>query len=123
MVRERVLVVDDDPIIALEAQEYLQSEGFDVVCASSGRDAIEAAGEPRSFAALVTDIDLGEGMDGFGVARRLRILDPDLPVIFISGADAGRYAIEAMKSSSFIAKPFAPHQIARALAERRQRPQ
>jgi CheY-like chemotaxis protein len=117
MDRMRVLLVDDDPIITLEAGDYLHGEGFDVVCANSANEALSALEEQCSFGALVTDIDLGEGTDGFGVARCLRAVFPDMPVVFISGSERARREADGIVASTFVAKPFRPQQIAHALIE------
>ena len=63
----------------------------------------------------LTDIDLGGPTDGFGVARCFRTVFPDIPVVFISGAAGIRYRTEAVKPSSFLAKPFVMHELTDAL--------
>jgi FixJ family two-component response regulator len=64
---------------------------------------------------LLTDIDLGEGLSGFDVANHARKCYPNLPVVFISGAMAARYAAEGVAGAEFVAKPFHPLQIRDAI--------
>jgi DNA-binding NtrC family response regulator len=110
-----VLLVEDDPLVSLLLREELEACGHRVVCADTARQALQAIETPDRFEALVTDIDLGGPTDGFGVARCFRTVYPELPVIFISGAPGIRYRTEAVKPSSFLAKPFVPQDLAEAL--------
>jgi DNA-binding NtrC family response regulator len=111
-----VLFVDDDIISSLESCEVLRENGFDVREVHCGRAAFEAIDQHRPLAALVTDIDLGPGANGFDVARRARAAYPDLTVIFISGMGPVRHRSERGGGSMFIAKPLHPQQIVDALA-------
>ncbi len=111
----RILFVDDNFICNLEAREFLQAQGMAVeavYCAAAALEAIERRGQ---LSALVTDIDLGEGPDGFEVARRARAVHPHLPVIYISDQMGGRVASEGVPGAELIAKPFHPSQVVAAL--------
>lgn len=110
-----VLFVEDDPYVGLMVAEGLQDRGYDVVTVHSPSAAFRALEEPRSFMALVTDVDLGPGTDGFGVARCARAIQPDIAVVFISGAAGSRYTAEGVRPSAFVAKPCLPDQVADAL--------
>jgi DNA-binding NtrC family response regulator len=111
---DHVLLVEDDMIVSLELHEFLQDSGFTVEAAYSGAGALEAIGRRVPWA-LVTDLDLGRGPDGFDVARCARTARPGLPVVFISGTMAGRHAGEGVSGSGFVAKPFRGLQIVEAL--------
>lgn len=114
MDRNHVLLVEDDFVINLEMREFLEEAGFAVEAASCGFSAFVAIGR-HPPAALVTDLDLGPGPDGFEVARYARAMCPGLPVIFVSGSMAGRHASEGVPGSVFIAKPCHGRQIVEAL--------
>jgi DNA-binding NtrC family response regulator len=74
----------DDDLLALESLEsYLKQAGYDVVTASSAREALEEAREVRFDIGLL-DMKMPE-MDGFQVAAMLRQLQPDLRVIIFTG--------------------------------------
>lgn len=111
----RVLIVDDDILTNLVACETLKDCGFDAVGVHSARDALEAVGHAAELGALVTDINLGTGPDGFEVARRARAANPRLPVVYISAAAAARFPSEGVARSEFLGKPFRPREMVEAL--------
>jgi len=115
MLNSRVLFVDDNFVCNMESCEFLLENGFNVVsvyCASAAFEVIEKRG---MLSALVTDIDLGPGANGFDVARRARAVHPGLPVVYISGTAWRRQATEGVEGSQFISKPFHPREIVEAL--------
>lgn len=111
----RVLFVDDNFICNLETREFLQAQGLSVQAAYCGAAALQMIDRREQLSALVTDIDLGKGPDGFDIARRARAVHPDLPVVFISSAMGPRVAAEGVPGAEFIAKPFHPSQVVAAL--------
>jgi two-component system, OmpR family, response regulator len=112
-----VLLVEDDPLVALLVREELEASGYEVTHADNAPEALAAIAEPRSFEALVTDIDLGGPTDGFSVAHCARSAQPGIPVVFISGAAGVRFRAEAVQPSCFLAKPFLMSQLTEALQE------
>lgn len=80
-----MLLVEDQPLLALVMQTALEDGGYRVVTANSGTSALEQLNEGLRPAALVTDIGLGSGPNGWQLANCARQLDQNLPVIFISG--------------------------------------
>ncbi|WP_340646174.1 response regulator [Phenylobacterium sp.] len=115
MAIRRILFVDDNFICSFENCEILREEGFSVLPAYTAPAAFEHINRHQSLAALVTDIDLGPGDDGFAVARWARKSYPGLPVVFISGTASGRHAAEGVCGSEFVSKPFNPQQVVDAL--------
>ncbi len=79
----RILVVDDEEVIAAEVAEYLQLKGYDVAVAGSGLEALKLH---RVWPAdvVITDLFMPE-MDGNELIRRLRRSDPDLPIVVVTG--------------------------------------
>jgi len=110
-----VLFVDDDFISGLEICAYLRDFGFKVVEAKCVGDAFEVINSQRRLTALVTDINLGAGGNGLDIARRARAVQPDLPVVFISGMAKARHLTNRIVGSALIAKPLHPQQIVDAL--------
>ncbi len=110
-----VLFIDDNLWCHLDNCNILRECGFIVEEAYCASQAIELIDRRRPLRAMVTDIDLGAGPDGFDLARRVRTAHPRLPVIYISGAAARRHCTEGVEGSIFIAKPFEPQQIVEAL--------
>lgn len=80
----RVLIVDDDEGLAVALQGQLARYGFQVSMRHDGEAAL-AFLEHESADLVVLDIELGGRVDGLAVCRQLRVEQPDLPVILISG--------------------------------------
>jgi DNA-binding NtrC family response regulator len=115
MARDCILYVEDDLLCSSENSEVIRESGFDVVEACCAAEAAAVIDRHESLAALVTDINLGSGADGFEVARHARSAYPGLPVIYVSAAAAARISLEGLKGADFIAKPFRAQQIIDAL--------
>ena len=92
---DRVLLVDDEVTFLEALAERLQIRGLEVVCATSGREALHAA-EEQTFDAVVLDLAM-PGLDGIETLRRLRQLRPDLQVMILSGRATVQTAVEAMR--------------------------
>lgn len=115
MRKDTVLFVDDNVLCNLEICEVLRDHGFQVLQTYCAAAAYETLSRRVQLSALVTDIDLGPGPDGFDVARHARAAFPRLPVIFISGAEGPRHKTEGVEQSVFISKPLHGGQIVEAL--------
>jgi CheY-like chemotaxis protein len=111
----RLLLVEDDLVLSMDVGATLEAEGFRVTNAYSHAEAIDALSRDQDLGALLTDIDLGPGPDGFDVARQGRRLRPGLPVVFVSGSMGIYHAARRLHGSIFVAKPFHPAQIIQAL--------
>ncbi len=111
----RVLFVEDNILCAFDTCEALRDCGYNVLEVHHAEDAMQVIDSQVQLAALVTDVDLGPGADGFDVARAARLLHPHLPVVYISGTAASRHPAEGVAGSLFIGKPFYPNQVAEAL--------
>jgi PAS domain S-box-containing protein len=80
----RLLLVEDDAIIALSETKALEKEGFSVVATLRGEAAVElVARGDGDFDLVLMDIDLGDGMDGTEAAQRILALR-NLPILFLS---------------------------------------
>ena len=113
----KVLLVEDEFLIATMIGEALADGGFDVVPVVNGTRAVaELEAEGSRFRALITDIRLGKGPDGWEISRRARELIPGVPVIYVSGDSSSDWASKGVPNSVMVAKPFAPAQIVTALA-------
>lgn len=66
--------------------------------------------------AIVTDINIGSGPDGWEVARTARKLNPGLPVVFVSANSNEDWAANGVPNSVMIAKPFVATQVVVALS-------
>jgi CheY-like chemotaxis protein len=113
-----ILVVEDDDDIQRIVEETLTEGGFETVIASSAEKAIELLDSSEGkFRALVTDINLGrDKLTGWEIARHAREINPDFPIVYMSGDSADDWASKGVPHSIMLAKPFAPAQLVTALA-------
>lgn len=107
----KVLVVDDENSIAELVSMTLRYEGWDVRSAADGTAAITVAREYRPDA-VVLDVMLPD-IDGFEVLRRMRVVTPRLPVLFLTAVDAvdDRIADLTTGGDDYMIKPFSPEEL------------
>ncbi|MBI4231020.1 MAG: response regulator transcription factor [Planctomycetes bacterium] len=113
-----VLVVDDDPDIAQMLRTRLVHEGFEVMLASSGTEAVERMAD-RVPDALVIDINL-PGLSGHQVAFTMREMHPAVPIVMITAShDPGAQKTGQFYASinAFLRKPFDPGEVAQRLRD------
>ncbi|MEK8047612.1 sigma-54-dependent transcriptional regulator [Ideonella margarita] len=103
-----VLLVEDDLHMQLGCVQALQLSGLRVDAVESAEAALKLI-TPGFAGVVVTDMRLPKA-DGLSLVRRCQELDPDLPVIMITGHGDVTLAVEAMRSGAydFIPKPFSP---------------
>src|SRR3954468_21071511 len=108
MPTERVLVVDDDPAILMLCHRILEADGYDVVDAKRGEDALSRM-EGENFDLLLTDIRL-PGVNGLDVTQRLRERNSELTVVTMTGYSNMEMAIQSLSLGvdEFLVKPFTP---------------
>ena len=107
----RVALVEDDAAFREALAERLRLGGFEVAAHASAEAALRTLDE--SFdGVVVTDLRM-PGLDGRGLVERLGRVDPDLPVVMMTGHGDIAEAVEAMKRGAydFLAKPFAPERL------------
>jgi DNA-binding NtrC family response regulator len=68
------------------------------------------------YRALVTDINLQGKMDGWEIAQHAREIDPEFPIVYMSGASAADWPSKGVPKSIMLEKPFAPAQLVTAVA-------
>jgi len=69
------------------------------------------------YRALVTDINLRGTMGGWEVAKQAREIDPNFPVVYMTGARADEYGSHGVPNSILLTKPFAPAQLVTAVSQ------
>jgi DNA-binding response OmpR family regulator len=112
-----VLVVEDDDAIQTIVETALTDAGFEPAIAPSGEEAVTLLqGRKSNYRALVTDISLRGKMDGWEVAHQAREIDPDFPIVYMSGRNATEWASKGVPNSIMLEKPFAPAQLVTAIA-------
>jgi len=113
-----IMVVEDDQLVQTMVEAALADGGFEPAIAASGEEAVTLLmGGLTKYRALVTDINLRDSMDGWEVAKRAREIDPEFPVVYMSGAHAEDWASKGVPNSIMLAKPFAPAQLVTAVSQ------
>jgi DNA-binding response OmpR family regulator len=112
-----LLLVEDEPLVALAMQDALEDAGYNVIMAENGHAGAAALESSiGEVAGLITDIRLGSGPDGWRLARQARERRPELPVLYVTGDSARDWSAQGVAGSTVLQKPFQPE---RMLAELR----
>ncbi|MGC8759253.1 MAG: ATP-binding protein [Bryobacteraceae bacterium] len=112
----RILLVEDDDAVRQLTRQLLEHFGYEVVDAPSAARALEIyASAAAPFALLITDVSMPE-MDGTELVRRLRGVNPRLPVLFFTGysEELARYPAD-LRDTPVLAKPFSAEALAAAV--------
>jgi DNA-binding NtrC family response regulator len=121
----RLLLADDDPLIVGSLGEVLRREGYEVLTAGTGLEALKTLRD-EEIDLVITDINMPE-MDGIHLLREVRSRSPETMVILITGYGTIESAVEAIKAgaSDYITKPICDEEmkvvIERSLESRRLR--
>src|SRR5258705_13196162 len=112
-----MLVIEDEEAIQSLVEDALTEGGFEPAIAASGEEAVTLLkGRTANYRALVTDIALRGRMDGWEVARQAREINPQFPVVYMSGASADDWPSHGVPNSIMLEKPFAPAQLVTAVS-------
>jgi len=114
----RIIVVEDEKEVRELCARILAREGFEVISASNGADALRVLeNETEPIDLLLTDVVMPE-MDGPELARHLRLKCSDLKVLFMSGYTTNTsLAQESDKDTTFLQKPFPPRDLVSKVQE------
>ncbi|HET6837818.1 MAG TPA: response regulator, partial [Gemmatimonadales bacterium] len=118
-----VLVVDDEVGIRSLIQHSLEELGYTVLTAEHGAQALELFDRSNDPIILVLLDLIMPVLDGRETAAALQARDPDLPILVMSGTgdDDALRGFGGTRVAGFVPKPFAPDQLAQAVAVARQR--
>jgi DNA-binding response OmpR family regulator len=108
--RPALLLVDDDPTLLSVLARRMAREGYEVLTAPSGAQALTQL-EQRWPSLLIVDLMM-PGMDGFELCRRVKRI-ADLPIIVLSAVDASEAKVRALEdyAEDYITKPFDPDEL------------
>ena len=113
-----ILVVEDDAPIQTIVEDALTDGGFEPAVAASGEEAVTLLkGNKAKYRALVTDIQLRGVMDGWEVARKAREIEPEFPIVYMTGGNADEWPSQGVPNSILLTKPFAPAQLMTAVSQ------
>jgi DNA-binding response OmpR family regulator len=123
--KRTILVIEDEPHIALGLKDALEFEGFRVVAAANGRDGVQLARQERPNAILL-DLMLPD-VNGYQVCEDIRRFDPFAPIIMLTAKSQEADKIRGLDAGAddYVTKPFSVGELVarlRALFRRTQRP-
>jgi DNA-binding response OmpR family regulator len=109
--KRRILVVEDEPTIALMLQADLDSEGYDVTVATTGPQGLQLA-TSEEFSLVLLDVML-PGKDGFEICREIRRAGTKTPIILLTARthDAEKVMGLELGADDYITKPFNPREL------------
>ena len=116
MVKNRLLIVDDEEALLGLLCRYLTRSGYEVVTTCNAEGALQELTKQPAFDLVITDLTLPD-MSGVDLFLKLRVCCPDLPVLICSGYpfDTDSLPLESRKAVWFIQKPFSPSSLSSRL--------
>jgi two-component system cell cycle sensor histidine kinase/response regulator CckA len=113
--RRSVLLVEDEDRVRKLVRFTLEGQGYVVTEAGGGEAALRLLTVDRRIDVLVTDLVM-PGIDGRELATRVRVLRPEVGVVFISGYVPDHRRLEGFPGALFLPKPFAPLDLVKTVA-------
>lgn len=107
-----VIVAEDEGLIRLALNDLLESEGYNVASAASGEAALSLLHKAsHPYAGLITDVRLGDGTDGWALARQARNMMPEICVVYLTGDSAADWPVQGVPGSIVLQKPVVDVQL------------
>jgi CheY-like chemotaxis protein len=115
--RPNVLIVDDEEPVRGYVQMVLQRAGYQTLVAADAKEAVRLAWTCGPLDLLLTDLVMPE-VQGDELARRLRTMQPDLPVLYLTGFCDRLFITRKMlwHGEAFLEKPFTPKGLLEAVS-------
>ncbi len=106
MMQKKILIVEDDPSLGFVIKDNLDRAGYEVTLCSDG-EAGEACFHAHTFDLVILDVMLPK-KDGFAVAKSIRAINTEIPILFLTAKSMAEDKIEGFKigGDDFIVKPF-----------------
>jgi len=115
---ETILIVEDEPLLREMARTILESSGYQILEAASGKEALEVWNQRTGKVdLLLTDMVMPEGVSGMELAERLLVLQPGLRVIFTTGYTDHEFGpdVLARTQAQLLQKPYAHEDLAKTV--------
>jgi CheY-like chemotaxis protein len=107
-----ILVVDDTQSVLNVTHRMLSNAGYQVICAASGQEAIRIV-KRQEFDLVLMDVVMEE-LSGPQAARTIRLMRPDMPIMFMTGFPD---QLEMLRAETVIQKPFTQDRLVRLVGE------
>lgn len=106
--KKKILLVDDEIRMRILLSDFLKAEGYDVIEASNGKEAIEKFYNSHNIGLIILDVMMPE-MDGWQVCSEIRSVS-DVPILFLTAMSSETDEVKGFKcgADEFIKKPFSP---------------
>ena len=111
-----VLVVEDEPLILMDAMQSLEDAGFEVIDAYDGEHALVRLDERPDISAVFTDVNMPGRFNGVQLARMVNERRPDVVILVTSGAVKVQRA-DLPEGGQFIPKPYRGEHVARLIED------
>jgi len=108
-----VLVVDDDELVREMAATFLSMQGYRVIEAGSGDEAVAVLDGAGQIDVVFTDLRMPGRLDGVGLARWVRAHCPKTRVLITSGYTSGAQQVVRVSNGPLIPKPYQPEDVVR----------
>ncbi|TPG49308.1 response regulator [Roseomonas nepalensis] len=112
-----VLVLDDDELVLDVMVQALEDAGYAVQMAENAATALEYIEGSEPCQVVLTDINLGEPLNGFAVIERTRIARPDIKVIYYSGLPSNWHGRALGQQERRLNKPFRFEELLRVMED------
>ena len=111
MINNRILLAEDDNNLGNLLRSYLNAKNYETTLFINGSLALEAFSK-ESFGLCILDIMMPE-MDGLTLAKEIRLINPEVPIIFLTAKNQKEDIIEGFKSGAddYITKPFSMEEL------------
>lgn len=113
---QTIMLVEDEIQILSAASKLIKSIGYDVITAKSGREALDMVEAGKEFDLLLTDVVMPGEIGGFELARRVRELRADVPVLYMSGYTGFTSSEMGDVIAPLLQKPTPPVELSWALS-------
>jgi DNA-binding response OmpR family regulator len=110
-IKARILLAEDDDNLGLLLKEFLSAKGYEAELYTNGEQALKAF-KKNKFDLCVFDVMMPV-MDGFTLAKEVRILDADIPIIFLTAKSLKSDVVEGFKigADDYMTKPFSVEEL------------
>jgi CheY-like chemotaxis protein len=113
--RPVVLVVEDEPLMLIDAVDLVSEAGFEAIGAKNADEAIRILESREDIRIVFTDVNMPGSMDGIRLAHAVRDRWPPIEIIVTSGLTLANVQELLPERGIFFPKPYTPAQIASAL--------
>jgi DNA-binding response OmpR family regulator len=113
-----ILLVEDEALISTMVEDALTEAGFVVTAVARGAEAMRLLEDVGGrYRAVITDVDLGNTITGWDVAKRAREITAELPIVYTSGGGSSEWTSHGVPNSVLVTKPFAAAQVVTAVSQ------